>query len=111
MTKPEVTRADAIELLKEARSEIIEKKADMPIKALDAINLLIALYDVAIDELEKLDNAVGEGYLYDWYIHSVQGGEPEWTEEHIKELCQDFILIPKPIKTGGNSNGKVDILR
>lgn len=42
------------------------------------------------------DAAVGEGYLQDWYIESVVGGaEPVWTEAHIEELANDFIVIPK----------------
>lgn len=45
--------------------------------------------------------AVGEGYLADWYIHSVAEygdeklNEPRWTEKHIEELVRDFIVIPK----------------
>ena len=40
--------------------------------------------------------AVGEGYLQDWYISSVVGDvEPVWTEDHIEELAKDFIVIPK----------------
>lgn len=45
--------------------------------------------------LLKKEDAVDEGYLYDWYIHSVSNGEPVWTEAHIEELFNDFILIPK----------------
>ena len=47
------------------------------------------------------NEAVGEGYLADWYIHSVAEygdeklNEPRWTEKHIEELTQDFIVIPK----------------
>ena len=44
--------------------------------------------------LKKAD-AVDEGYLYDWYIHSVSNDEPVWTEAHLDELFNDFILIPK----------------
>lgn len=51
----------------------------------------------AIDLLEKVGEAVDEGYLQDWYIHSVsQDDEPVWTEDHISELAADFIVIPKP---------------
>ncbi len=40
--------------------------------------------------------AVGEGYLQDWYISSVSADdEPVWTEAHIEELAKDFIVIPK----------------
>ena len=40
--------------------------------------------------------AVGEGYLQDWYISSVsEDDEPVWTEAHIEELAKDFIVIPK----------------
>lgn len=45
--------------------------------------------------LLKKEKAVDEGYLYDWYIHSVTDDEPIWTEAHIEELFNDFILIPK----------------
>ena len=78
--------------------EIIEKKADMPIKALDAINQVIAMYDVAIETMEMFEKSVGAGYLYDWYIISCMNDEPVWTDAHIEELCNDFILIPKPIE-------------
>lgn len=40
--------------------------------------------------------AVGEGYLQDWYINSVsENDEPVWTDAHIEELANDFIVIPK----------------
>lgn len=40
--------------------------------------------------------SVGEAYLTDWYIHSIDNEkDPVWTEKHIQELCNDFILIPK----------------
>lgn len=47
---------------------------------------------------EYLDKseAVGEGYLQDWYIGSVsEDDEPVWTDAHIEELAKDFIVIPK----------------
>ena len=41
------------------------------------------------------DAAVDEGYLQDWYISSVsEDDEPVWTEAHIEELANDFIVIP-----------------
>ena len=46
------------------------------------------------DKKKKYQEPVDIGYLYDWYIYSTYG-EPTWTEEHIKELFEDFILIPK----------------
>lgn len=33
--------------------------------------------------------------LVDWYITSVGEENPVWTEEHIEELLNDFIVIPK----------------
>ena len=33
--------------------------------------------------------------LYLWYIHSVTGEPPVWTEAHLRELVGDFYLIPK----------------
>ena len=50
-----------------------------------------------IDKSEE----VLEGYLVDWYINSVAEyndeklNEPRWTEAHIEELTNDFIVIPK----------------
>lgn len=41
------------------------------------------------------DKSVDEGYLNDWYISSVTDDDPKWTEAHIKELVNDFYLIPK----------------
>lgn len=42
------------------------------------------------------DVSVGEAYLTDWYIHSIDNEKDTvWTEKHIQELCNDFILIPK----------------
>ena len=57
----------------------------------------LAEYEDAEEQglLLKKEKAVDEGYLYDWYIHSVTDDEPIWTEAHIEELFNDFILIPK----------------
>lgn len=40
-------------------------------------------------------NAVDESFLSDWYQNSVKDDPPVWTDEHIKEVCGDFYLIPK----------------
>lgn len=46
----------------------------------------------------KQSQGVGLGYLIDWYMASVDETEtPIWTEEHLKELLKDFIIIPKSI--------------
>ena len=42
-----------------------------------------------------VNQKVSLGYLISWYIQSVDGHQPIWTEEHLKELDKDFILIPK----------------
>lgn len=39
--------------------------------------------------------AVDAGYLSDWYISSVGNEPPVWTDAHIDELLNDFIVIPK----------------
>ena len=52
--------------------------------------------------------AVDAGYLSDWYISSVGDEPPAWTDAHIDELLNDFIVIPKdtpsadvqPVKRG-----------
>lgn len=45
-----------------------------------------------IDAEEALDEAT----LQDWYLNSIDNTAlPVWTEEHIYELCNDFIVIPK----------------
>ena len=44
----------------------------------------------------SLDEAVSAGYLENWYIDRVASDrEPVWTENHIEELIEDFIVIPK----------------
>lgn len=49
-----------------------------------------------MNEYIDKSEAVGEGYLQDWYISSVsEADEPVWTEAHIEELAKDFIVIPK----------------
>ena len=42
-------------------------------------------------------NAVDESFLSDWYQNSVTDDPPVWTDEHIKEVCGDFYLIPKEV--------------
>lgn len=45
-----------------------------------------------------LENSVDEGFLGDWYIHSVSDDDPPvYTEDHIAELIGDFYLIPKEV--------------
>ena len=39
-------------------------------------------------------NAYNYGTLYDWFISSVGPEPPVWTEGHIEEL-EDFYVIPK----------------
>ena len=43
--------------------------------------------------------AVDVGYLSDWYIASVGDEPPVWTDAHIDELLNDFIVIPKDTKS------------
>lgn len=38
---------------------------------------------------------VNASYLFDWYITSVGDDEPIWTEAHITELLNDFVVIPR----------------
>ena len=52
-------------------------------------------------QLINIKQAVDEGYLYDWYISSVLDSDvPVWTDEHLEELFNDFILIPKQKSVG-----------
>lgn len=46
------------------------------------------------------ENAVDEGYLFDWYQSSVTDDPPVWTDEHIAEVYDDFYLIPKTVLRG-----------
>ena len=45
------------------------------------------------------ESAVDAGYLSDWYISSVGDEPPVWTDAHIDELLNDFIVIPKDTKS------------
>ena len=44
---------------------------------------------------ELKEKAWKEADLAQWYISSVDAHLPIWTEEHIVELCKDFILIKR----------------
>lgn len=50
-----------------------------------------------MDEYISREAAVDAGYLSDWYISSVGDESPVWTDEHIDELLNDYIVIPKDI--------------
>lgn len=46
------------------------------------------------------DKQVGIGYLSDWYQSSIDDTKPPiWTDEHLEELANDFIVIPKDTPT------------
>lgn len=55
-----------------------------------------SIYDALLSTLP-----IGEAYLTDWYINSVDDSEPVWTESHIEELMNDFYLIPKEVGNDG----------
>lgn len=61
------------------------------------------------------DNAVDEGFLSDWYQASVTDDPPVWTDEHIREVCGDFYLLPKSAvdntENSCKNNGEVHELR
>ena len=43
-----------------------------------------------------LNEAVDMGFLQDWYLNSVDTTQdPVWTDEHLRELTEDFYVIPK----------------
>lgn len=52
-----------------------------------------------MDNVKKFiqENAVDEGYLQDWYQHSVTDDPPVWTDEHISEAYNDFYMIPREV--------------
>lgn len=62
----------------------------------DAIRKL-AIYEELEEngKLFKIEDSLDEGYLMDWYIHSVGNEEPKWTEAHIEEMHGDFYIFPK----------------
>ena len=46
------------------------------------------------------EQAVGIGYLSDWYQQGIDGTVPPvWTDEHLEELTNDFVIIPKDTPT------------
>ena len=56
--------------------------------------------DDKIQEFIK-NNAVGEGFLQDWYQNSVlETDTPVWTDERIAEMVGDFYLIPREVIDG-----------
>ena len=48
-----------------------------------------------MSEYISREAAVDAGYLSDWYISSVGDEPPVWTDEHINELLNDFLVVPK----------------
>lgn len=47
-----------------------------------------------------IDKAVGMGYLSDWYQNSIDDTKPPiWTDDHIYELVNDFLIIPNDTPT------------
>lgn len=55
---------------------------------------------MAEKEYISLDTAYDIGALEDWYINSVsQDDAPVLTEEHLKEMLNDFYVIPKDTPT------------
>lgn len=47
-----------------------------------------------------IDKAVGLGYLSDWYQNSIDDTiAPIWTDEHLMELLNDFLVIPNNTPT------------
>ena len=44
---------------------------------------------------QLLNSAWNEASLKQWYIANVDANPPVWTDEHIEELCKDFILVKK----------------
>lgn len=56
----------------------------------------MTIYNAFKEGAKAITNqGVSLGYLISWYIQSVDGHQPIWTEEHLKELDKDFIIIPK----------------
>ena len=47
------------------------------------------------EELTVQEQAVDFSHLHKWFIDSVGTEEPVWTDEHIEELLDGFIVVPK----------------
>ena len=48
---------------------------------------------------DRNPDAVDMSYLQNWYQDSIdETKEPIWTDKHLKELFNDFYLIPKKTK-------------
>ena len=46
------------------------------------------------------NESVDIGYLSDWYQNSIDDTKPPiWTDEHLEELLNDFIVIPNDTPT------------
>ena len=57
------------------------------------------------DFVEVKEAAVDIGYLSDWYQNSIDDTKPPvWTDEHLEELTNDFIIIPKDTPTTDAEN-------
>lgn len=68
-------------------------------RKLDNDEITLGEYEKLIKPLrQEVIAPVDKPYLIDWYISSVDGSEPVWTEKHIDELLYDFYLIPKEVE-------------
>ena len=58
-------------------------------------NLHVPIPVIRQNIIDMSIEAVDYGHLHNWFIDSVGAEEPVWTEAHIDELLEGFIVIPK----------------
>lgn len=73
--------------------EFMELYENSPEFNIDNFNVPIPVVRQHIIDMST--EAVDYGYLHNWFIDSVGAEEPVWTEAHIEELLEGFIVIPK----------------
>lgn len=59
----------------------------------------------------NVEESMNFSTLVDWYINSVSNCDtPVWTSEHIKELLNDFYVVPKdtPIIDTQDRSGEIE---
>ena len=73
--------------------ELMELYENSPELNID--NLHVPIPIIRQNIIDMSIESVDCGHLHNWFIDSVGTEEPVWTEAHIDELLEDFIVIPK----------------
>lgn len=80
---------------KKEELELSKEVLRNPNTDIDKSNVYFIVHEI-IQHIRYDEVKVDLNFLVTWYIDSVNSKDtPKWTEEHLKKLNDDFILIPR----------------